>query len=63
MMAQEQEKISREKNKALLQRLQERIKPKMKLVYLAAFLSGVQFVMRIISVYLLAQGCVSYYEG
>ncbi|WP_315852301.1 ATP-binding cassette domain-containing protein [Streptococcus suis] len=35
-MAQEQEKISREKKKALLKRLKERIKPKMKLVYLAA---------------------------
>ncbi len=33
----------REKKKALLKRLKERIKPKMKLVYLAAFLSWVQF--------------------
>lgn len=39
-MAQE-EKISREKKKALLKRLKERIKLKMKLVYLAAFLSWV----------------------
>lgn len=51
-MAQEQEKISREKKKALLKRLKDRIKPKMKLVYLAAFLSWVQFLMRIISFYL-----------
>ncbi|HFH9836946.1 TPA: ABC transporter ATP-binding protein/permease [Streptococcus suis] len=62
-MAQEQEKISREKKKALLKRLKERIKPKMKLVYLAAFLSWVQFLMRIISFYLIAQGFVTYYEG
>lgn len=62
-MAQEQEKISREKKKALLKRLKERIKPKMKLVYLAAFLSWVQFLMRIISFYLIAKGFVSYYEG
>ncbi|ANC99250.1 ABC transporter ATP-binding protein/permease [Streptococcus suis] len=62
-MAQEQEKISREKKKALLRRLKERIKPKMKLVYLAAFLSWVQFLMRIISFYLIAQGFVTYYEG
>ncbi|HEM3463679.1 TPA: ABC transporter ATP-binding protein/permease [Streptococcus suis] len=61
-MAQE-EKISREKKKALLKRLKERIKPKMKLVYLAAFLSWVQFLMRIISFYLIAQGFVTYYEG
>ncbi|MFH6623691.1 ABC transporter ATP-binding protein/permease [Streptococcus suis] len=62
-MAQEQEKISREKKKALLKRLKERIKPKMKLVYLAAFLSWVQFLMRIISFYLIARGFVTYYEG
>ncbi|MFM0819530.1 ABC transporter ATP-binding protein/permease [Streptococcus suis] len=62
-MAQEQEKISREKKKTLLKRLKERIKPKMKLVYLAAFLSWVQFLMRIISFYLIAQGFVTYYEG
>ncbi|HEM3206547.1 ABC transporter ATP-binding protein/permease [Streptococcus suis] len=62
-MAQEQEKISREKKKALLRRLKERIKPKMKLVYLAAFLSWVQFLMRIISFYLIAKGFVTYYEG
>ncbi|WP_449452379.1 ABC transporter ATP-binding protein/permease [Streptococcus suis] len=62
-MAQEQEKISREKKKALLKRLKERIKPKMKLVYLVAFLSWVQFLMRIISFYLIAKGFVTYYEG
>ncbi|HEM5453606.1 ABC transporter ATP-binding protein/permease [Streptococcus suis] len=62
-MAQEQEKISREKKKGLLKRLKERIKPKMKLVYLAAFLSWVQFLMRIISFYLIAKGFVTYYEG
>lgn len=62
-MAQEQEKISSEKKKALLKRLKERIKPKMKLVYLAAFLSWVQFLMRIISFYLIAKGFVTYYEG
>ncbi|HFI0298220.1 TPA: ABC transporter ATP-binding protein/permease, partial [Streptococcus suis] len=48
---------------ALLKRLKERIKPKMKLVYLAAFLSWVQFLMRIISFYLIAKGFVTYYEG
>ncbi|HEM6072492.1 ABC transporter ATP-binding protein/permease [Streptococcus suis] len=62
-MAQEQEKISREKKKALLKRLKERIRPKMKLFYLAAFLSWVQFLMRIISFYLIVQGFVTYYEG
>lgn len=62
-MVQEQEKISREKKKALLKRLKERIRPKMKLVYLAAFLSWVQFLMRIISFYLIAKGFVTYYEG
>lgn len=35
----------------------------MKLVYLAAFLSWVQFLMRIISFYLIAKGFVTYYEG
>lgn len=43
--------------------LKEHIKPKMKLVYLAAFLSWVQFLMRIISFYLIAKGFVTYYEG
>ncbi|MDW8714470.1 ABC transporter ATP-binding protein/permease [Streptococcus suis] len=51
------------RKKALLKRLKERIKPKMKLVYLAAFLSWVQFLMRIISFYLIAKGFVTYYEG
>lgn len=37
------------KEKSPLEAAQERIKPKMKLVYLAAFLSWVQFLMRIIS--------------
>ncbi|HEP1784554.1 TPA: ABC transporter ATP-binding protein/permease [Streptococcus suis] len=35
----------------------------MKLVYLAAFLSWVQFLTRIISFYLIAKGFVTYYEG
>ncbi|HEM6266024.1 TPA: ATP-binding cassette domain-containing protein [Streptococcus suis] len=35
----------------------------MKLVYLAAFLSWVQFLMRAISFYLIAKGFVTYYEG
>ncbi|MGU7885100.1 ABC transporter ATP-binding protein/permease [Streptococcus suis] len=52
-----------QRKKALLKRLKERIKPKMKLVYLAAFLSWVQFLMRIISFYLIAKGFVTYYEG
>ncbi len=51
------------RKKALLKRLKEHIKPKMKLVYLAAFLSWVQFLMRIISFYLIAKGFVTYYEG
>ncbi|HHT7813742.1 TPA: ABC transporter ATP-binding protein/permease [Streptococcus suis] len=46
-----------------MKQLKERIKPKMKLVYLAAFLSWVQFLMRIISFYLIAKGFVTYYEG
>lgn len=62
-MAQQEEKISREKKKALLGRLKERIKPKMSILYLAAFLSWVQFLMRIISFYLIARGLAGFYEG
>ncbi len=62
-MAEKEERISREKKKALLGRLKERIKPKMSVMYLAAFLAWVQFLMRIISFYLIAQGIASLYAG
>lgn len=62
-MAQEEEKISREKKKALLGRLKERIRPKRGTLYLAAFLSWVQFLMRIISFYFIAQEIARLYAG
>ena len=61
-MAQE-EKISRGRRKLLLSRLKAEVKPKQKLIYLAAFLSWVQFLMRIISFALMAQALADLYEG
>lgn len=62
-MAQQEERISRQKRKALLARLKERIKPKMGLVVLSAVLAWVQFLMRIISFYLIARGFATYLAG
>lgn len=61
-MAQE-EKISRGRRKELLARLKAEVRPKQKLLYLAAFLSWLQFLMRIISFALLAQALAALYEG
>ncbi|MBP2621409.1 ABC transporter ATP-binding protein/permease [Streptococcus panodentis] len=62
-MAQEREKISRARKKELTARLNEQIKPKIKLVYLSAFLSWIQFLMRIASFALLAKLLSDLYEG
>lgn len=61
-MAQEQEKISRSRKKELIARLKEQIQPKMKLVYLSAFLAWLQFVMRILSFALIAKVLSDLYE-
>ena len=61
-MAQEQEKISRSRKKELIARLKEQIQPKMKLVYLAAFLAWLQFIMRILSFALIAKVLSDLYE-
>ncbi|WP_155997793.1 ABC transporter ATP-binding protein/permease [Streptococcus ruminantium] len=62
-MTDKQDRISREKKKALLGRLKEQIRPKMSIMYLAAFLAWIQFLMRIISFYLIAQGVAGLYAG
>lgn len=62
-MTQEQEKISRSRKKELIVRLKEQIQPKMKLVYLSAFLAWLQFIMRILSFALIAKVLSDLYEG
>ncbi|UGQ07271.1 ABC transporter ATP-binding protein/permease [Streptococcus anginosus] len=61
-MAQGQEKISRSRKKELIARLKEQIQPKMKLVYLSAFLAWLQFIMRILSFALIAKVLSDLYE-
>lgn len=62
-MTQEQERISRGRKKELIARLKEQIQPKMKLVYLSAFLAWLQFIMRILSFALIAKVLSNLYEG
>ncbi|MFF1072106.1 ABC transporter ATP-binding protein/permease [Streptococcus pyogenes] len=54
-MMETEDTISRGKRKRLLKRLRERIAPKRYLLYVSAFLSWLQFVMRMISFYLIAK--------
>ena len=62
-MTEEQEKISRGRKKVLIARLKELIQPKMKLIYLSAFLAWLQFIMRILSFALIAKVLSDLYEG
>ncbi|WP_247934233.1 ABC transporter ATP-binding protein/permease [Streptococcus anginosus] len=62
-MTEEQEKISRGRKKELIARLKELIQPKMKLIYLSAFLAWLQFIMRILSFALIAKVLSDLYEG
>ena len=62
-MTEEQEKISRGRKKMLIARLKELIQPKMKLIYLSAFLAWLQFIMRILSFALIAKVLSDLYEG
>ncbi|QKG74364.1 ABC transporter ATP-binding protein/permease [Streptococcus canis] len=55
--------ISRKKRKKLLKRLRERVAPKSYLLYMSAFLSWLQFLMRIISFYLIAKTFVAFVSG
>lgn len=48
------QKLSRKKRKYLLARLKEQIRPKMTVVYVAALLSWVQFLVRVLSFYWLS---------
>ncbi|HEK9997665.1 ABC transporter ATP-binding protein/permease [Streptococcus equi] len=57
------EKISRAKKKMLLRRLKERIAPKRFLLYLSAFLSWLQFLMRLMSFYLIAKQFTAFLAG
>lgn len=63
IMEQEEKKISRAKRKQLLKRLKEQIAPKKGTLYLAAFLSWVQFLMRVISFAIIAGTLASLYQG
>ncbi|MGT2935289.1 ABC transporter ATP-binding protein/permease [Streptococcus castoreus] len=62
-MKETRDNISREKKKKLLKRLRERIAPKRFLLYLSAFLSWLQFLMRIISFYLIAKAFSAFIAG
>ena len=62
-MTEEQEKISRGRKKVLIARLKELIQPKMKLIYLSAFLAWLQFIMRILGFALIAKVLSDLYEG
>lgn len=62
-MTEEQEKISRGRKKELIARLKELIQPKMKLIYLSAFLAWLQFIMRILGFALIAKVLSDLYEG
>ncbi|KHD46331.1 ABC transporter ATP-binding protein/permease [Streptococcus hongkongensis] len=55
--------LTRQKKKALLGRLKKEVASKMPLIYLAAFLSWLQFLTRIISFYLIAQMAYRIYQG
>lgn len=55
--------ISRQKKKMLLKRLKERIAPKKGLLYLSAFLSWLQFLMRLISFYVIAKQFAAFLTG
>ncbi|HEL0600467.1 TPA: ABC transporter ATP-binding protein/permease [Streptococcus equi subsp. zooepidemicus] len=57
------EKISRAKKKMLLRRLKERIAPKRFLLYVSAFLSWLQFLMRLMSFYLIAKQFTAFLAG
>ncbi|HEL0633238.1 ABC transporter ATP-binding protein/permease [Streptococcus equi subsp. zooepidemicus] len=57
------EKISRAKKKMLLRRLKERIAPKRFLLYVSAFLSWLQFLMRLMSFYLIAKQFTAFLGG
>ncbi|MER0122549.1 ABC transporter ATP-binding protein/permease [Streptococcus sp. ZJ93] len=59
----QEKKISREKKKYLLSRLKEQIRPKMGLVYTAALLSWIQFLVRILSFYWISQSFAVYMAG
>ncbi|MBF0778418.1 ABC transporter ATP-binding protein/permease [Streptococcus cuniculi] len=54
------QQLSREKKKYLLARLKEQIRPKLYLVYLAAFLSWIPFLVRILSFYWLSRAFAAY---
>ncbi|MGT2799765.1 ABC transporter ATP-binding protein/permease [Streptococcus marmotae] len=59
----QEKKISREKKKYLLGRLKEQIRPKIGLVYTAAFLSWIQFLVRILSFYWISESFAVYMTG
>lgn len=62
-MIPKKEKMSRARRKELTGRLKEQIRPKLKLVYLSAFLSWGQFLMRILSFALIAKVLADLYDG
>lgn len=59
----EQKKISRERRKSLLKRLKQEIGPYKVSLYKSAFLGWIQFVMRIVSFYIIAQNIERLYRG
>lgn len=55
--------ISKEKRRSLLKRLRERVAPKRGLLYVSAFLAWLQFLMRVISFYLIAKTFAAFWVG
>ncbi len=62
-MAENQQRISRERRKILLKRLKSEIGPHSRDLYTAAVLSWIQFLMRILSFFLIAKNVEYLYKG
>lgn len=62
-MVEQTKKISRERRKTLLRRLKQEVGPKKKSLYQAGVLSWLQFLMRLVSFYLIADGLARWHQG
>ena len=63
MAENQQERISRERRKMLLSRLKSEVGPYKRDLYIAAVLSWIQFLMRILSFFLIAKSVEHLYKG
>lgn len=62
-MAEEEKKISRTRKKHLLKRLKQEMTPKRGILYFSAFLTWLQFLMRLLSFALITATLVRFYQG